>query len=86
MPITKINVLTASYGKMKIKDKIRIIKIIEERISRTKSRGDKEKLTKLEEAVKKGRKEKIKESLKELSSEVAKGLFEARVVGAGYGF
>ncbi len=71
---------------MKIQDKIKIIKIIEKKISEIKNKRDKEKLKKLEEAVKTDRKEKIKKILKELPSDIAKGLFEALITGAGSGF
>lgn len=56
--------------------KTKIIKLIKEKILRTKNKKDKEKLMELEEAVKEGKMQKVKRIAKELSAELGQGLFE----------
>jgi len=62
--------------------KAKVIKFIEEKISKTKNEKEKEKLKELEEAVKGDKKGKIKEILKDISSDVGVGLFEV-LINAG---
>jgi len=63
----------------------KIIKLIEERISKTKNKKDKEKLRELEEAVKEGKVQKVKRITKELSSEIGGNLVYAIMEGLAYG-
>jgi hypothetical protein len=60
-----------------------IIKLIEEKISKTKNKKDREKLKELEKAVEEGKIQKAKRFAKELSTDLGKGLFEAIIIGAG---
>ena len=66
--------------------KTKIIKLIEERISKIKNKKDKEKLRELEEAVKEGKMQKVKRIAKELSTELGTGLFEILINLAFVGF
>ena len=66
--------------------KTKIIKLIEEKISKTKNKKKKKKLRELEEAVKEGKMQKVKRIAKELSAELGKGLFEILINLAFVGF
>lgn len=63
----------------------KIIRLIEEKISKTKNKKDKEKLRELEEAVKEGKMQKVKRITKELSSEIGGNLVYVIMEGLAFG-
>ena len=63
----------------------KIIRLIEEKISKIKNRKDKEKLRELEEAIKEGKVQKAKRITKELSSEIGGNLVYVIMEGLAYG-
>lgn len=65
--------------------KTRIIKLIEEKISKIRNKKDKEKLRELEEAVKEGKMQKVKRITKELSSDIGGNLVYVIMEGLASG-
>ena len=65
--------------------KAKIIKLIEEKISKTRDKKKKEKLRELEDAVKEGKMQKVKSFTKELSADLGRGLVEGLITLAAFG-